>query len=104
VQQIEALSRELNGHNRDAGDVSPRPVEGGDKARLNRVEALVEDDRDGRCRRLGSKGHWSRSDGDNHVHLATNQIVRQGRQPIVLQLCPAVFDHDILALGKACFA
>src|SRR5262249_53234978 len=38
---------------------------------------------------------------DDHGDLSTNQFGRQRRQPIVLALRPAVFDHDVLALDIA---
>ena len=40
---------------------------------------------------------------DYHGHRASNQIGRQGRQPIIMAVCPAIFDRDVLALDKADF-
>ena len=42
------------------------------------------------CRRRG-----------DHVDLAADEIGGQRRQPIVVVLCPAVFDRDVLALDVA---
>ena len=40
----------------------------------------------------------------DHGDLSPHQIARQGRQPIVLLLRPAIFDRDIAALDKAGFS
>ena len=39
----------------------------------------------------------------NHSDLATNQIDRHCGQSIILALCPAIFDHDVLAVDVARF-
>jgi hypothetical protein len=49
------------------------------------------------CRERRSGATW----GDDHVHLAANQIGGQRWQSIVSILGPAVFDRDILALQIA---
>jgi hypothetical protein len=36
--------------------------------------------------------------------LIANELVRQRRQAVVLFVRPAIFDPDILAFDKACFA
>src|SRR5262249_1255060 len=44
-----------------------------------------------------------RSKGSNDSDLASNQISRQARQPLVFALCPAVFDRHISSLDEAKF-
>ena len=39
--------------------------------------------------------------GDDHSHLTTNQVGRQGDQSIVLILRPPEFDRDVAALDIA---
>jgi hypothetical protein len=75
VQQVEPLSRQLSVQQRYARDVATRPVEAGDEARQDRVDAGLEDDRNSRGRRLGSEC-LRRAGGDNHSRLETNQVGR----------------------------
>ena len=49
---------------------------------------------------LAASAARSRGRGD-HGDLATNQVGRQRRQPIVLNLGPTVDDRDVLALDVA---
>jgi hypothetical protein len=86
----------------DAGDVAARPVETGDEAKLNRVAAACEDDRDCRGRRFGYNclGAAMRSD---HRHLTAYQIGCKVGQSIILVLRPAILDRHILALDVAGF-
>src|SRR5262245_14060784 len=79
-------------------DVTTRPVEIGDKTRLDRVAADTEDDRDGRGRGFGRQSRrcacWRGDNGD----LAAGQVGRHRRQTIVSTFRPAVCDSDVLAL------
>jgi hypothetical protein len=67
---------------------------------LNRVGGCFEDGRDIRGRGLCRKRR-SGSQRGNHGHLTTNQIVRQGGQPVLLIPGKAIFDRNILILYKA---
>ena len=95
-----AISTFALGH---ARDVAARPVQAGDEAKLDRVGAQFEDDRNSRGRRLCRERRRSAGRG-NHGHLTMNQIGHHRRQPITLILRPAVFDRDVLALDVAGFA
>jgi hypothetical protein len=97
MQQLEPLSGQLSVKKRYACYVATRPVEADDEARLDRIDAEEEDDRNCRSRRLGSECR-RRAVGDNHAYPPTNQIGRQIRQSIDLALRPAVFDGDVLAV------
>src|SRR5262245_40757074 len=103
MQQPKALSPKSRRNEGDTGDVAAWSVEAGDEAKLNRVTAGCEDDRDRRSRRLGynCRRGVMRSD---HRHLTAYQIGCEVGQPVVLVLRPAILDHDILALDVAGFA
>ncbi len=83
----------------EAGEISARSPETADKADLDRVGALHEDDRDCLGRRLGCKRTMCALQDNDHGYLAANQFCDQRRQPIVLTLCPPVFDRHVPALG-----
>ena len=53
MQQPKLFCPKLRVNEGNTGDVAARPVETGDEAKLNRVAADYEDDRDRRSRRLG---------------------------------------------------
>jgi hypothetical protein len=90
VQQRQTLRCQLGAQVAHAREVAARPIQAGDKAKFDRVEAHEEYDRNGGGGRLG--GHGRRTIRDNHRYLTLNQIGRQCRQPIVLPVCPAIFD------------
>src|SRR6516164_3192514 len=102
MQQLKPLWRQLGAQNRCACDIAARPAEARYDAELDRINAEEEDDRNCRGRRLGSECRRRRS-GHDDSQLTANQIGRQSRQPVVLALCPTVFDGDILALDMAGF-
>jgi hypothetical protein len=90
VQQRQTLRCQLGAQVAHAREVAARPIQAGDKAKFDRVEAHEEYDRNGGGGRLG--GHGRRTIRDNHRHLTLNQIGRQYRQSIVLPVCPPIFD------------
>src|SRR5215470_14919563 len=102
MQQPKLLCPKLRRNEGDTGDVAARPVEGGDEAKLNRIAAGYEDDRDRRSRRLGynCRGGVMRSD---HRHLTAYQVSCEVGQSVVLLLRPAILDRYILALDVAGF-
>src|SRR5262249_49226723 len=85
----------------DARQVAARPSEAGDETELDRVIASDEDNGD-RCGcRLGGECRRVTSRRGDYGNLSTNQFGCKLRQPIVLALRPAVFDHYVLALHIA---
>src|SRR4029450_7468087 len=56
----------------------------------------------GGCR-LGRESRHLSADGNNEGHLPMHERGRKRRQPVVLTICPAVVDHDVLTLDKASF-
>ena len=53
MQQLQTFSYQLDIHRADPRDIASRPVETGDEANLDRVEANHENDRDCRGRGFG---------------------------------------------------
>jgi len=100
MQQLKPFRHELNVQTCYTCHVAAGPVEAADHAGLDRINGGEEDDRKCRGRRLGSDC-WRDAGSGNHGYLTTNQIGCQGRQSIILALCPTVFDGDILALDVA---
>src|SRR5262245_17666273 len=102
MQQPKLLCPKLSKNKRDTGDIAARPVETGDEAKLNRVAAACEDDRDCRSRRLGCNCRRGVMRSD-HRHLTAYQIGCEVGQSVDLVLRPAILDRHILALDVAGF-
>jgi hypothetical protein len=103
-QQSQPFCHRLSSDQRDAGDVTARPVEAGDQPERDRVAADHEHDRNRRGRRFGRadrRGAGGRDDGGDPP---VDQIGRQCRQPIVLAVRVAVFDRHVAAFGMTGFA
>src|ERR1700736_2405281 len=103
VQEPKLLSAEVVRYEVDTRNVATWPVETGNEAAPNGVEARCEDNWY-LC--VGSLGRHcrrgvSRSD---HCHLTAYQISCEVGQSIVLVLGPAILDRHVLALGVATFA
>ncbi len=100
-KQLEPLGCQVASEGADAGDVAARAGETGIETAQDRV-ADEGDDRDRRggiFRRSCPSG--ARRD---QIDLAPDEIGGQCGQPIVLILCPAVFDRHVLSLDVAGFA
>src|SRR5262249_857240 len=78
-----------------AGGVAAGSVRGAARPRPAGAPRHKKHDRNGRGCSLGSKAPRRAVHGD-HGYLATNQIGRKRRQPIIVALRPAVFDRQIL--------
>jgi hypothetical protein len=87
----------------NTGDICARPVEAGDKAEFDWVGAGDKDDGNGRRRRFGRERRCYAPHRDDDGHLTSNQIGRQGGDPIILTLRPAVVDGHVPALDVAEF-
>jgi hypothetical protein len=77
-----------------------RPREAGDKAKLDRVIADAEYDRDRRGRRSCSNRTAGRGDDG---HTTADQVSDQRPQAIVLALKPVVLDRHVQAIDLAGF-
>jgi hypothetical protein len=47
---------------------------------------------------LGSQSCAAPTRGNNERHVSSNQIVRQGRQPVIIVFGPAIFNRNVIAL------
>src|SRR5829696_5645060 len=79
--------------------VAARLLEIGDKPEFDWVEACREDDRNSGRRRFDVER--PRVIGEDHRRLQPGQFGREGRQSIISTICPAIFDGDVPAFGKA---
>jgi hypothetical protein len=101
MKKFQPLRRQLAAQKIDSRQVAARPSEAGDETEPDRVIASDEDDGD-RCGcRLGGECRRVTSGRGDYGNLSANQFGRKLRQPIVLALRPAVFDHYVLALDIA---
>src|SRR5262245_6540994 len=103
MQNSEPLGPNLRTHGTDTGDVAARSVQAGDEAKLDRVAAGAEDDRNCRGAGFGGERGWCSTGTDDDGNAATDQIGRQFRQPLGFIVRPPVFDLYVAALGEADF-
>src|SRR5215467_9841734 len=98
------LATQLVAHGVDTGDVAARSAEALDKAKLNRVQAEAEDDRNRRGCGFGRerRGRAARCGDDSHP--AADEIGHQFRNSGKVVLCPAVFNCHVLTLDVSGFA
>src|SRR5262245_45406941 len=103
LQKSQTFGHLLGKQRTDASEIAPRSIEAGNETDRNGVRAGDEYDgyRCGCC--LGRESRHFSADGNNDGHLPMHERGRKGRQPVVLTICPAVVDHDVLALDKASF-
>jgi hypothetical protein len=99
AQQLELFRAEFHVQDARAGEIAPGPTEAGDEPYLNWINADTEDNRHGRCRRLGRQ-RSRRAGGDYDTHPTAHKVGRARRQAIILAI-PAVLDRDIAAIVKA---
>ena len=101
--EVPAASRQSPGEKIDPGQVSARPGKASDEAKLDRVFADAEDDRDRRGRSFGRKrsrvAGWR---GDNG-HATADEVGHERRKAIELALQPMVLHRHVLALDVAGF-
>src|SRR5262245_53805235 len=103
MQNSEPLGPNLRTHGTDTGDVAARSVQAGDEAKLDRVAAGAEDDRNCRGAGFGGERGWCSTGTDDDGNAATDQIGRQFRQPLGFIVRPSVFDLYVATLGEADF-
>src|SRR5262249_8395518 len=87
----------------NARDVSAGPCKACHEAALYRIDTDDKDDGSGWRRRLGGDHPW-RTGCDDHSHPAPNQVGSQSLQPVVVGLCPAMFDRHVAAFEVAGFS
>ena len=100
MQDLEPLTHNAHPYVSDTGRIASRLVEALDQARLDRVNAGAEDNRNGLgqafdhacCVPAGGRG--------DDRNATSDQISGQFRQPIDLVIGPAIFDRDVLTLNE----
>jgi hypothetical protein len=81
-------------------EVAARAGEIGDEASRHRIACDCHDDRY-RRRRLSRRSGWRCAFGHDNVDLASDQVGREGREPIVVAVGVSVFDGDVPTLDIA---
>jgi hypothetical protein len=94
-QQFQPLRAGRSSEQAHPGHVSPRPVEVGDEAELDRVGAVGEYDGDACGRRLRGKRRRYATGRCDHSDSMANKIGGKRGQPIQLILGETVFDRDV---------
>src|SRR5262245_11516602 len=101
TQELQSLCGQLGTEKIDTCQVAARPRETGDQTKPDWVFTDGYDDRDRRGCRFGRERRSGTSARDDYVDPSTNEVGRQGRQPVELALRPAVFDRHVLPLDIA---
>jgi hypothetical protein len=100
VQQLELLGNKVDGEDGHAGEVATRPCQARDQAVLDRVDAGLEYDWNGRdCRLRGNRSGIA--DCHDHRRATAGQLDGQLGQPLVSALRRSIFERDILAFDEA---
>src|SRR5262245_7326866 len=84
-----------------AGGVRARPSQTGDELERNRVEVDAHDDDWDRCRRFLGGTRREISGCKDDIHLETDQLGREVREPIDLSLGVPELDGEVLAVDVA---
>src|SRR6266446_3731051 len=97
AQQLQSFCDREDHKKADAREIAPRPVEAGNEAGGDRVEASDEDDGNCGCGGFCSLDRNVAANRDDDIHSAVDQIRRQGWQSIDLIVRRSVFDRHVLA-------
>src|SRR5215472_13511198 len=103
TQQLQPFRLHLGHKPAHTRDVAARTMQAGDDAAPDRVGSPHEHDRNRRGRRLGRQGRWVATYCNNDGHALAHKIGGEPRQSIVLPLCPAIVDGDVLTLDNTYF-
>jgi hypothetical protein len=102
VQQLLPLRGQHLSEDVESGHVACWAAEVGDEAKVDRIGAGYEHDRNSGGRRLSGERCW-RPEGGDDDDLTINQIGGQAGQPFVFALRPTVFDRHVSSLDEAKF-
>ena len=102
MQQLQSFRPQLQVEPCHAREIATRLVEALDEAEIDGVAAGREYNGNRRRCFFGRQRRRS-ARGDDNCNLASRQIGRQRRQPVLSALCPAVFDGDVPPLDIAGF-
>jgi hypothetical protein len=103
MQQVEALCVQRGCCPAYAGEIAAGATEACDEAVFDRIATSFQYYRNRCCRRFGRQCWCAPAIGEDHVHLASNQIGGQHRQPVIVTLSISEFNCDIAAFAKASF-
>src|SRR5262245_23918306 len=99
MQQFEPLRHDFGIQGRYASNIAAGSVEAGNETDRHGIEAGVEDNRNGRGRRLGCKRRAGVG-GSDYSDLALNQVCSQHRKSVGVVFRPPVFNRYIPAFDK----
>ena len=103
MKELKPLRGEGDRQTSDASDIAAGPVHAGDKAVQDWVSPCLKNDRyDGGCGLSCEAWCGSGARGNDGDWIA-NEISRQRWQPIVLAVCPPIFDCNVTTFNKAGF-
>ena len=100
LEHFEPLRIEFWKKERRARDIGLRPCEASHKASRDSVAADGHHNRNGRGGLPRRARSW-RSMGDEEINRRSNKLSYQARKPIVLFVCPAKLNNNVLALNVA---
>jgi hypothetical protein len=100
LEQFQLLSDHCRSQKGRAGDIPTGPSKAGDEPLTHRIANAGQDNRDRPSRLLGGD-YVLRGGRHDDVNLATDQLGRQGRKPLVLSLRREVLDPDVPAVHVA---
>src|SRR5262245_6939474 len=103
LQKCQTFGHLLGKQPTDASDIAPSSIEVGNETDRNGDCAGRKSHRNSCGCRLGRETRRLSADGNNDGHLPTHERGRKRRQPVVLTICPAVVDHDVLTLDEASY-
>src|SRR6516165_11945319 len=86
-----------------ARNVATRPIKTGHKARRNGISSADKNDWNGGRRRHGGARRRRSARGRNRRDPMLNQVSDGRRQPVILALCPTVFDRQVLTVHISSF-
>src|SRR5262249_50292006 len=104
AHQLELLSDERRCGGAGAGHVTAWSVETSHQTKFDRVAASNKDYRNASSRSLGCECRGGTAQCGPHRDIAPNQLVREGRQSIVMTLGPAIFNRHVAAFEITAFA
>ena len=102
MHQLEAFCEQFNSEERNPCDVAAGMGDARDETSLDWIGTDKKYNWNYLRRRLSGERPWRARPHNDNGHFTPNQIRSQCRQPIVMTLCPSVFDRYIAALHKSC--
>ena len=100
LEELQLFPDEFGAHDGQSGDVATGPGEAGDEAAPHRIAHAYHHNGDRRGRVLGGQSRWRPLRHDD-IHLETDQLGREGREPLVLPFRRALLHDEVLAFDIA---